>query len=71
MFQSQSSVQRIVPADRPELVDWLSTPAPGLRCIQKYDLYRRAALDRKNSTIYQIRSGLLPKYMGYVPGAGI
>lgn len=49
-------------------VNWMSTPIPGIRTIQEYDLYRRAALDHKNTNIYHMKSGLLPKFMGYVPG---
>ncbi|CAK8685508.1 unnamed protein product [Clavelina lepadiformis] len=55
-------------SSRPEATAWLSTPVPGIRTIERYDLYRRAALDQKNSKVYHIHSGLLPKYMGYVPG---
>lgn len=52
---------------RPETVPWVITPVPGMRTIPEYDLYRRDALDQKNN-LYHIDSGLLPKYMGYVPG---
>lgn len=52
---------------RPDSVPWVSTPVPGARTIPAYDLYRRVALDEKDD-LYHIDSGLLPKYMGYVPG---
>uniref|UniRef100_H2Y9A6 Uncharacterized protein n=1 Tax=Ciona savignyi TaxID=51511 RepID=H2Y9A6_CIOSA len=52
----------------PSVVPWVTTPVPGVGTIQEYDFYRRTALDHKNTNIYHIKSGLLPKFMGYVPG---
>lgn len=52
---------------RVESVPWVSTPVPGMRTIPAYDLYRKSALEIKNN-LYHVHSGLLPKYMGYVPG---
>nr|XP_002131361.1 uncharacterized protein LOC100186945 [Ciona intestinalis] len=63
---SRSSLHSNIPT--PGVVPWVSTPVPGMRTIQDYDFYRRTALDHKNTNIYHIKSGLLPKFMGYVPG---
>nr|XP_039272179.1 protein FAM166B-like [Styela clava] len=70
-LSSQNQTSRPVTENRqrirPENVPWVSTPVPGMRTIPEYDLYRKDALQEKNN-LYHVHSGLLPKYMGYVPG---
>ena len=44
-----------------------ATAVPGFEAMQKRDLHRRAAFTSKND-IYLIKSGILPRYQGYVPG---
>ena len=52
----------------PEAVPWSITHVPGVRVLQEHDHYRREALNMKNSLLYRMDSGMLPRYMGYVPG---
>lgn len=63
VLQQKSSRSKYTPGN----VNWTSTPVPGVRILPEYDLYRQDVLDEKNP-LYQTDAGLLPKYMGYVPG---
>jgi len=52
----------------PSSVPWQLSGVPGIRVLQEHDHYRRKALDMKNTDIFHIDSGIIPKYLGYVPG---
>lgn len=52
---------------RRDAAKWKSTPVPGIRTCEYFDMYRREST-KNYSDVYQDKRGVLPKYGGYVPG---